>query len=101
MSIQSGDLRANVERVGMIETVQRIERDQNVQEFKHKERDAKRNRRNPHHAAASEEEPHDVVDVSSAYHTPDTDIGKRPADPTVKSPPAHPTHSDHHIDIKV
>ena len=72
MSIQSGDLRSNIERIHHLDTVRRIERDQRAQDFGQKERDANRNRKKPSHASISEEEPQDVVDVSSAYHPPET-----------------------------
>ena len=104
MSIQSGDLLTPIEHINNLDTVRRIEPNQSTKEFGQKERDAKRNRKNPHHAPVPDEDPHDVVDVSSAYHVPDTDSAtddtvpgvQRPTIP-VPSPPA----PDHHVDIKV
>jgi hypothetical protein len=104
LSIQSGDLRSNIERISNLDSVRRIERDQSAQDFGQKERDANRNRGNPHHAPISDEEPHDVVDVSSAYHASDTENDTGETAPTVKpsSVPVPPTPApDHHLDIKV
>ena len=100
----SGDLLSPIERVRTLDTVRRIERDQNAQEFGQKEQGSNQNRRNTPHSPASDEEPQDVVDVSSDYHATETAPALKDAvssaDPSpIRSQP--PPDSEHHLDIKV
>jgi hypothetical protein len=104
MSIQPGDLRVSIERTGAVDTIRRIERDQSAQEFGQKEKDSNRKHKNAPHASGFEEEPQDVVDVSSAYHPPE--IVSSPGDPHPETRRSESrilpsTESNHHIDIKV
>lgn len=101
MSIQSGDLSAHIERVGLTESVLRVERDQRIDGDGQKEKDNERGRKPPHHAPPAEEDPHDVVEVSRDYHAAESHGSVHPAidRPSARAQSAPNSHP--HLDIKV
>jgi hypothetical protein len=90
MSLPSGFLSMNVERINAPTGVRRVERDRGADEFNRKQQDAQ-NGRGSAHEDADEEVPADVVDVSSEYRAPNLPLSAPHAIPAASSatPPKH------------
>lgn len=79
------------------ETVRRVEREAEAQEFGHKDRSAGRERRSPHNKPGSS--PQDSVDVSEQYLSAQ-ESAPLPSPPPSSSPENAPEMPGHRLDME-